>query len=414
MSKSFIPFDKFERECLPDSKPLHETMQENCNDRLTPPVKPCPNPCVPYWQRTGNQRCLDIGVVEIEEADGCGHTRFTRVTDPVVWEDSTNTRCDEPRNRIERQQVNQCGGTRWVTTAELCCMPNWVSIDEIDCAQSMERVIEEDGCGNTRMRSTGFSVNWVGTGEVRCEPGDIYQIEQQNQCGDTRWFTVPGGCPCIPDWQPSGPERCTGADIERQEVDGCGHTRWESTGVAVIWSNTGETRCNGGFIQNEQMSQCGTTRWFTTDTACTNSPSANELGIKWFNADFGGGHWSRISAILDVASGTITYYQHGASETIEAWVTGGFARGDYEARLTWTADEAEGPFRVRSGSTLNTWFNLGDISVLSITLSCEEDGVGAFANDTLWHNNLIRFDIRKVGESISGGLTLGPFLIRAD
>src|SRR5690606_5789076 len=159
----------------PDSKSLHESMQENCNDRFAPAPESRHYNCVPYWQATGNSRCLEIIIVEIEEVDGCGHARFRRIPEPVVWEDNDEARCDEARNRIQKQQVNQCGGTRWVTTSELCCTPEWVSTDE-----------------------------------VRCEPGDIYQVKQENQCGDVRWITVPGGCPCIPDWQPSGPERCTG------------------------------------------------------------------------------------------------------------------------------------------------------------------------------------------------------------
>lgn len=403
---------------MPEGKPLNETMQENCNARLAPPVKPCPNPCVPYWQPTGNRRCLDIGVVEIEESDGCCATRFTRITDPVVWEFNDQQRCNEPRNRIERQQVNQCGGTRWVTTAELCCTPNWVGTGDIDCTQSMERRHEEDGCGNTRLRSTGFPVNWVGTGEVRCEPGDIYQVEQTNQCGDTRWLTVPGGCPCIPNWQPSGPERCTGQFVERQEVDGCGHTRWQPTAVAVVWSNTGETRCNGGFIQNQQISQCGTTRWFTTETACTISPPANELAAKYVGTTLSGNARMFMTCRLDASTGRIYWRQSGEPEQSEPWVTGAYDRNHYEARLSFNGDEPSDSFnRVRSGSALNTWIDLGDITTLTNTLTCTQDGYPMVSGGTPampWNNCIVRFDIRKKGEGITGGCTFGPFLLRAD
>ena len=381
---------------MPEGKPLNETMQENCNAHLAPPVKPCPNPCVPYWQPTGNRRCLDIGVVEIEESDGCCATRFTRITDPVVWEFNNQQRCDEPRNRIERQQVNQCGGTRWVTTAELCCTPNWVGTGDIDCTQSMERRHEEDGCGNTRLRSTGFPVNWVGTGEVRCEPGDIYQVEQTNQCGDTRWFTVPGGCPCIPNWQPSGPERCTGEFVERQEVDGCGHTRWEATSTVVLWSNTGETRCNGGFIQNQQISQCGTTRWSSTDTPCVTSPPANMIPEKWVGESFTGNGDHTAMITLNASTGVLTWEQRGYDTGSTAWVTGGFDRNDYEARISFTAAEGtdSGSGRTRSGTAINTWFDLGDITLLSIGLKVEQIGVGAGAVDTYWNDMVVHYSLR--------------------
>lgn len=195
MKKPFVPFDKFERGCLPDSKPLHESMQENCNDRLAPTPEPCHYTCVPYWQPTGNRRCLDIGVVEIEEADGCGNTRFTRIAERVVWEDNDETDCDEARNRIRKQQVNQCGDTRWVTTSELCCTPEWQPPvqEELNCDQSVVRKREYDGCGNARWVTTAIPVNWESTGEDRCQPGDIHEVEQINQCGETRWLAV-GSC----------------------------------------------------------------------------------------------------------------------------------------------------------------------------------------------------------------------------
>lgn len=413
--KTFVPFDKFERECMESGKTLHETMQENCNERLEPPQEKCPNPCVPYWQPTNIRRCLDVGVVEIEEADGCGHTRFTRITDPVVWVDTENTRCDDPINRIQKEQVNQCGGLRWVTTDTLCCVPNWVNTAEIDCSQSMERVLQEDGCGHTRLRSSGNPVNWTSTGEIRCEPGDIYQVEQINQCGTLRWFTVPGGCPCIPNWQPLGPERCTGEFVENQEADGCGHTRWQPTATLVVWTNTGETRCNGGFIQNQQISQCGTTRWFTTETTCTTSPAANELDPKFVGETLAPNtHPTKtLSTRLDATTGSIIWGQTGVADASEAWVTGAFDRNHYEARISYTADEPEDAIHTRSGSALNTWFDLGDTSIVSLNLSCHRSNPGVPEN-VEWNNVIVRIDIRKKDEPISGGCTFGPLVIKTD
>lgn len=421
MKKSFVSFDKFERECMKSGKSLHETMQENCNDRLAPPEEKCPNSCVPYWQATGEQRCLDIGVVEIEEADGCGHTRFTRVSNPIAWTDIGNTRCDESNNRIQKQQMNQCGDTRWLTTNVLCCTPEWTNTNENDCSQSMERVLQEDGCGHTRWYSSSNPVNWVSTGEVRCEPGNVYQIEQVNQCGTTRWLTVAGGCPCIPNWQPLGSERCTGDFVENQESDGCGHTRWQPTSTAVVWSNTGETRCNGGFIQNQQISQCGTTRWLTTETTCTTSPAANELSSKYVSDSLSSDGKKFMSCRLSAVTGAISWGQGNndgftdGGEHSEAWVTGAFDRNHYEARISYTADEVEGGTRIRAGSTLNTWFDLGDTSEITHTMTCTQPGFPVpTAAVVEWHNILIRIDIRKKGESISGGCTFGPFLLRAD
>lgn len=410
--KPFVPFDKFERECVPENKSLHQTMQENCKDRLAPPEEKCPNPCVPYWQRTGGRRCLDIGVVEVEESDGCCDTRWVRIPESVVWTDTGNTRCDEPNNRIQKEQVNQCGGTQWVTTAELCCTPNWVNIPEtIDCSQSMERVQQEDGCGHTRWRSSGNPVNWVSTGEVRCEPGDFYQVEQINQCGTTRWLTVAGGCPCIPDWQPLGPQRCTGDFIENQESDGCGHTRWQPTGTAVVWSDTGETRCNGGFIQNQQISQCGTTRWFTTATPCTTSPNPNDLGLQ----DVGGpqiDNWFLIE--LSASTGVLRLQKENGAEYPVAWVTGAFDRNAYEVRITATFPDPstlEHPAAAdHFGSTLGQWYDLGETTVVNHTWKYQKppDGMGY----EYWENIQVFVDIRKKNEAISGGASYGPIRIR--
>lgn len=122
MNKSFVSFDKFERECMESGKSLHETMQESCNDRLKPEPDTCTTPCVPYWVPTGKRRCKDDGVVEIEESNGCGYFRFTRTTETVVWVDTEETRCHESSGKIQKEQVNQCGVTRWVYTS-LNCVP---------------------------------------------------------------------------------------------------------------------------------------------------------------------------------------------------------------------------------------------------------------------------------------------------
>lgn len=118
--KKFVPFDKFERENVPAVKSLHETMQQSCNDRLKPEEETCTTPCVPYWVPTGNRRCLGNGIVEIEESNGCGYFQFIRTTEQVIWVDTEDTRCDEQSGKMQKEQVNQCGATRWVYTSINC------------------------------------------------------------------------------------------------------------------------------------------------------------------------------------------------------------------------------------------------------------------------------------------------------
>ena len=279
--KKFTPFESFDWSCLDKAKPLHDTMQESPNDKFKDDSHCKPN-CTPFWQETGEIRCGSNNIMEAEEADGCGNTKWIR-KELVSWIKTGETGCNDKENRILLEEVNQCGDSRWVTTSDRCCDPEWVRVPDTDpnCDQVVLRVLEEDGCGNTRWVNTSNPVSWTQTGESRCLPGDVYEVEQINQCGHTRWQQLQGGCPCVPNWQPAGPQRCTGLYIEDQEHDGCGNTRWTSTSTLVNWTNTGETRCRNGVIQNQQINQCGTTRWFDTETTCTNSPPADELSPKY-------------------------------------------------------------------------------------------------------------------------------------
>lgn len=116
MNKPFVPFDKYERPGDPKSKTLHDTMQENCNERLAPKDDPCSNPCAPYWQPTGERSCTRSPIIEIEEADGCGNSRWSRTTDLVAWVNQGDPVLNEETGQISQQQVNQCGETRTVIT----------------------------------------------------------------------------------------------------------------------------------------------------------------------------------------------------------------------------------------------------------------------------------------------------------
>lgn len=420
MAKPFVPFDKFERSCQTGGKTLAETMQDSTKASLAPEPEKCSSSCLPYWQRTGERRCMEIDLIEVEETDGCGHTRWVRTADRVIWEDAEGTeqettRCDTPNNRIQKKQVNQCGGVRWITTNELCCKPEWVNVTpaEIDCTQSMERRLQRDGCGNERLRATGSPVDWVATGEQRCQPGNVYQVEETNQCGDVRWRTVPGGCPCIPNWQTTGQERCTGEFVEQYQTDGCGHNRWQPTSTLVVWTNTGETRCNGGFIQNQQISQCGSTRWSTTETTCTSSPPPVEIDPEWSGDTFSDGELCRVSMRLDGLTGRVYWKAHLQPEESAPWVTGAFERSHYEARITFMADESHlNYYRERAGTTLDTWFNLADVPVISNTLTCRAN-LGGGEADYQWTNAIVVLSVRKVGEATTGGMSFGPFIVRA-
>ena len=124
---------------------------------------------------------------------------------------------------------------------------------------------------------------------------------------------------------------------------------------------------------------------------------------------------------MDAAAGTIHWGQGDENgftdggEQTEPWVTGAYDRGDYEARLSYTADGSEGEFRTRSGSATDTWFDLGDVTQINHTMTCIETSwpLPNQGEITTWGNINIRIDIRKKNESISGGCTFGPFTLRA-
>lgn len=307
MSKPFVPFDKFEKSCSPQGKSLAETMQANCNDRLAPePTVPCSaKPCAPYWKRTCEIRCLSNGFVEEQETDGCGNTRWVRTVDQVIWTDDELLDCEDSQStseRIRMRQTNQCGETREVDTGNFCCVPEWADTAGegspfYDCALSMLRVEQEDGCGNERLFTTALPVTWTDTAERQCADG-YYQREEINQCGQLRWTNIIEYV-----WTDTGETRCTGSLIEKEQENQCGTLRWIATSTslawtdtgifdctttfqaeqenqcgeirmqdrgAVVWTNTGETQCGpiSENIENQQANQCGDLRWNDTGVAC--------------------------------------------------------------------------------------------------------------------------------------------------
>lgn len=272
----FVPFDKFEKSCSPVGAPLNETMQESCNEKFQPDVPiPCNDtPCPPYWQLTGEKRCLGNGLVDVEEQDGCGNSRWSRTSEKVKWTPVGTPFC--VTNKFKQEQENQCGDTKEVFTGDLCCIPEWTPSgagSTYRCDRSLLEQLENDGCGNERWVTLEQAVSWSNTGNSRCI-GLIFELEQQNQCGNVRWVNAGVPCPeevppeCVPSWVATTEQRCTGAVIENKEADGCGNIRWVATATTVEWADINDTRCIGGLLQKKQANQCGTIRWFDTAISC--------------------------------------------------------------------------------------------------------------------------------------------------
>jgi hypothetical protein len=299
--KSFVPFDAFGKTCAPKGKELSDTMQDNPESKFAPdPPRPCSDtPCPPYWQRTCNCRVNAEGLVDQEEVDGCGNTRWVRVAGKVIWTDTGNTECNDAINRFRKEQTNQCGDIRWINTSDYCCTPEWEDDSCGDgggcynCDFSMLRLRQIDGCGHSRLIDTGRPVTWSPTAERRCLDG-IYEREEVNQCGDSRWVVVPGGGSLT--WTDTGETRCTGTLIEKEQTNQCGDTQWVATSAAIVWTDTTTTSCAGDIYSVQQENQCGDTRndargavtWLNTgelrcsDTDMAEKQQQNQCGdLRW-------------------------------------------------------------------------------------------------------------------------------------
>jgi hypothetical protein len=361
--KKFVPFDQFEKSCAPLGKPLAESMAASCDARFAPePVPTCNEvPCAPFWQPTCEIRCLSNGLVDAEEQDGCGNTRWVRTPDVVEWVDGDLVACVDDQDegeRVYRTQTNQCGDTRQVWTGDYCCTPAWADVEPpvLDCAATLLRYQQEDGCGNERLRTSSDLVTWTDNTERRCSDG-YYQREEVNQCGALRWTNISEYV-----WVDTGETRCIGAIIEAEQANQCGDLRWVNTGTAiewvdtstetcdgthqvlqenqceatrwsdrgvVVWTNTGETQCGpiSDNIENEQTNQCGDLRWFDTGVACTSPLPA-------MPATAGGGCYVKTAA-EGSSSWTLKFNSNGTG-------TRTTSIGDGTAPFTWAPGTVDG------------------------------------------------------------------------
>lgn len=371
MSKKFLPFEKLGWRCGPQSKTLHDTMQESPNDKFKDDSHCKPN-CVPYWQETGEIRCGDCSnktLVEVEEADGCGNTRWIR-KELVCWTRTGESRCDNEKNRRMYEEANQCGETRWIEGEFLKWEPTdpnnptirctekkvqqeeinecgdlrwanqsrdvlWESTGDFRCVADILEIRQVNQCGELRWINPGNNVTWTPTGDVRCV-ADKLEIEEINQCGGTQWRATNDPCPCVPDWVATGQTRCTKAFIEEREDDGCGNTRWVTTTTPVDWFPLDNERCgSNNFIEVEEENQCGTKRWRQTTTACTPEVPPPILASHIFMAfgccpramNTGEAHMFFSLGSNGMAnSGSSCYLSPGPS----SWLPAGMTPSDYE------------------------------------------------------------------------------------
>lgn len=142
----------------------------------------------------------------------------------------------------------------------VCCEDEpqtWRNTGEVRCDETNNILyrIEISNCGNIReVSGPGQSIPWTATGRERCRDDNV-QIQEQNPCGTTRW-TIDRPI----EWTATGAERCRRDNVEIQEQNSCGTMRW-TIYRPIEWIGTGQIRCQNGEVQRQEANQCGTVRW---------------------------------------------------------------------------------------------------------------------------------------------------------
>lgn len=332
-----------------------QTEVNNCGTtRLINTGAPCGG-CVPSWIGTGNTRCNGANFEqEWTDVNGCFPNEW-HVYGPVIWTDSvpTETECREWEGGLPdtcytmRKQTNQCGEVRWIPhntppATCACCEPDWEFTGTLSCALGRVRELWHDNnaCFADEYRDVG-PVTWsdfVPPHEA-CVGGTPHK-EQHNQCGETRWVSIPsvwlptGNTRCIPCGPASCPcETYEGGCFQRELANLCGVAIWETT-APITWVDTGNTRCRNNLVEKEQSSgQCAgagaITRWVHTTTP----PTACEPLEVTLGADVAGGHtWTMPCDVPpETAAGMPGYatvaVAGGSGSYTYSWTTSVFTSG---------------------------------------------------------------------------------------
>jgi hypothetical protein len=95
---------------------------------------------------------------------------------------------------VEKEQINDCGKTKWVVSASLA----WTPTGQERCVGTNVEREEENDCGAPRW-VVDRAQTWTDTGETRCA-NNVVETQQENDCGKTRWTptaTTCGYCPSL-------------------------------------------------------------------------------------------------------------------------------------------------------------------------------------------------------------------------
>lgn len=177
--------------------------------------------------------------------------------------------------------------------------------------------------------------------------------------------------------------------------------------LTTINDNVGgpNTVLTGTLVSNPRVTNVGTPASATVVSQGT-AAQVQELGDVFsgecFSITGGAGSLSR-SVGISVGNDGMAHWDTDAGTDTAPWILGTFNAADYEARITWSATQGAGGSRIYSGSTVNTWINMagGVFGAWMVNASTA----------TSWTNITARIDIRPVGGSIEGGISMGPVFL---
>lgn len=241
---------------------------------LTDAMRGCPPVCCEdeeeTWSPSGLHRCnANTDRVEIEEISNCGNKRWVECG-TVQWLPTGNSFCTDAATNL---QDGGEGGEGMPA-----CEVDLIGFDD----GPGYYVEQRNQCGQTRWRlvcESGDPGYYTETGAITCRlnegdneylSGSVFE-QVVNPCGRISWrylrpmtFTETGNVRC--EYEPEGGEGPGSGDgsYYKEVRDDCGNLHWQPGGN-LAWTATGNSRCAAGFIEIEERSQpCGYLRWTTT------------------------------------------------------------------------------------------------------------------------------------------------------
>lgn len=250
-------------------------------------MRGCPVACPEAnWQESGLSRCnVESNKLECQETDGLGNTRWVECGD-LTW---TNTGEVQilAGGKVQAQQKDQCGDLRWVAVDESEMV--WTATgnqrcDVSDAGDTYQIELEySNQFGQTKWEA-GNTAQWLNTGVTDVSGDGTVRIQQTTVCGDLRWVLVDSKGIV---WSQTSKFTCVNLSsesdtytIRNEYVNPFGQIKWED-GETASWVDTGIFRIAAdNAVEKQQTTKCGDLRWKLVDAASgVWSPTGQERAV---------------------------------------------------------------------------------------------------------------------------------------